>query len=231
MRVMRERLSQTDRSCQSDMDNPFRIIEGMQDGTEKTKIAERLRVARREAGFAYPGDAADSMGIPRPTYYAHENGQKGLARGAARYAERFRVSLDWLLRGRGDMTTGITSIPLMGLVGAGSQVEPIGDTVAASIGEIDLPDGEHMGALIVRGDSQYPRYMDGEIILYDRRPEAPGRLTNHYAVVDCTDGRRLIKKIVRGRGVSSWTLWSHNAPEEADADILAAYRVTGTLIR
>lgn len=194
-------------------------------------IAERLRTARQGAGFSSPADAADAMGIPRPTYYAHENGTKGLARSGQRYSDFYRVSLDWLLRGRGDMTSGISSIPLMGLVGAGSQVEPIGDTVAASIGEIDLPDGEHLGALIVRGDSQYPRYMDGEIIIYDRRPEAPGRLANHYAVVDCTDGRRLIKKIVRGRGVSSWTLWSHNAPEEADADILAAYRVRGTLIR
>lgn len=191
--------------------------------------AERLAQARRAAGYATAADAARALGMSLPSYTHHENGTRGLSRAGPRYARFFRVSLDWLIEGRGEMTAGQTRIPLMGLVGAGSTVEPIGDTVAASIGDIEMPDGEHLGALVVRGDSQYPRYMDGELIIYDRRPESPGKLANRYAVVDCLDGRRVIKKLVRGRTAGSWTLWSHNAPEEADAEILAAYRVKGTL--
>lgn len=194
-----------------------------------TDEAERLVAARKAAGYATAADAARALNMSLPSYTHHENGTRGLSRSGQRYARFFRVSLDWLLDGRGEMTSGTTRIPLMGLVGAGSTVEPIGDTVAASIGDIEMPDGEHLGALVVRGDSQYPRYMDGELIIYDRRPESPGKLTNRYAVVDCLDGRRVIKKLVRGRSPGAWTLWSHNAPEEADAEILAAYRVKGTL--
>lgn len=191
--------------------------------------AERLIAARKAAGYATAADAARALGMSLPSYTHHENGTRGLSRAGQRYARFFRVSLDWLLDGRGEMTSGTTRIPLMGLVGAGSTVEPIGDTVAASIGDIEMPDGEHLGALFVRGDSQYPRYMDGELIIYDRRPEAPGKLANRYAVVDCLDGRRVIKKLMRGRVAGTWTLWSHNAPEEVDAEILAAFRVKGTL--
>lgn len=205
------------------MDNAFCIIASMD------TPALRLQHARREAGYATATQAAAAMGVPAPTYLAHENGTKGLSRAGTRYAKFFHVSYGWLLAGAGEMTGGSTSIPLMGLVGAGSTVEPIGDTVAASIGSITMPDAEHLGALKVRGESQYPRYMDGEIILYDRRPRTPGELNNRYAVVDCSDGRRVIKKIVRGRKPAAWNLWSHNAPEEEDADILACYAVKGTL--
>lgn len=194
-----------------------------------TNESERLVEARKAAGYATAADAARALGISLPGYTHHENGTRGLSRSGARYARFFRVSLDWLIDGRGEMTSGITRVPLMGLVGAGSTVEPIGDTVAASIGDIEMPSGEHLGALIVRGESQYPRYMDGEIIIYDRRPEAPGKLNNRYAIVDCLDGRRVIKKLIKSKRTDAWTLWSHNAPEEDGAEILAAYRVKGTL--
>lgn len=191
--------------------------------------SDRLVEARKAAGYATAADAARALNISLPSYTHHENGTRGLSRTGARYARFFRVSLDWLLDGRGEMTSGITRVPLMGLVGAGSTVEPIGDTVAASIGDIEIPNGEHLGALVVRGESQYPRYMDGEIIIYDRRPEAPGKLNNKYAIVDCLDGRRVIKKLIKSKITGAWTLWSHNAPEEDDTEILATYRVKGTL--
>jgi phage repressor protein C with HTH and peptisase S24 domain len=44
------------------------------------------------------------MGIEEPTYLGHENGSRGLSRAAARYARFFRVSLDWLIDGRGEFT-------------------------------------------------------------------------------------------------------------------------------
>lgn len=223
MRVMEHKLSITDSSSQSVLDNPICII------TDMIEPFERLQIARREAGYPSATAAAAAMGIPAPTYLAHENGTKGLSRAGQRYAAFFRVSLSWLLAGVGDMTGGSRSVPFMGMVGAGSTVEPIGDNAAAAFGEIEIPNGEHLGALAVRGESQYPRYMDGEIILYDRRPTSPGELRNRYAVVDCSDGRRVIKKIVKGRIPASWNLWSHNAPEEEDVEIIACYRVKGTL--
>src|SRR5690348_18129879 len=63
---------------------------------------QRLRRAREHAGFMRASDAARAMGIEEPTYLGHENGSRGLSRAAARYARFFRVSLDWLIGGRGE---------------------------------------------------------------------------------------------------------------------------------
>jgi len=64
---------------------------------------QRLRFAREQAGFARASDAARAMGIGEPTYLGHENGSRGLSRAAARYARFFRVSLDWLIGGQGEL--------------------------------------------------------------------------------------------------------------------------------
>src|SRR5262250_2198430 len=63
---------------------------------------QRLRFAREQAGYASASDAARAMGVEEPTYLGHENGSRGLSRAGARYARFFRVSLDWLIGGRGD---------------------------------------------------------------------------------------------------------------------------------
>ena len=62
----------------------------------------RLRFAREQAGYASASDAARAMGVEEPTYLGHENGSRGLSRAGQRYAKFFRVSLDWLLAGRGE---------------------------------------------------------------------------------------------------------------------------------
>jgi len=53
------------------------------------------------AGYKGPAEAADAMGVSRPTYYGHENGARGFLDDAERYARFFRVSYEWLSTGRG----------------------------------------------------------------------------------------------------------------------------------
>jgi phage repressor protein C with HTH and peptisase S24 domain len=204
----------------------------------KSDPHERLAKAREQAGYAQPTDAARAMGLKQTsTYLSHENGTRGLSRAAARYAAFFRVSLEWLLTGRGDMQArprGVRrAIAIGGLVGAGAAIMPIRENTAGTgqIDEIELPDEEFLGALEVRGDSQYPRYLDGEIVIYDTRPEGPGRLLNRYAVVDTVDGRRLLKILRKMPHPGRFRLESHNAVPEDDVEIVAAYRVKGTLER
>ena len=62
----------------------------------------RLLQARERAGYASAIQAANAMGIAYPTYAAHENGMRGFSRSADRYARFFKVSLDWLMTGRGE---------------------------------------------------------------------------------------------------------------------------------
>ncbi len=76
-----------------------------------TEPFERLKIARERAGYATAADAARAMGIKEVSYYHHENGTNGLSRSGARYAAFFRVSLDWLLTGRGQMQISNPTIP------------------------------------------------------------------------------------------------------------------------
>jgi DNA-binding XRE family transcriptional regulator len=63
---------------------------------------ERLARARLLAGYETATEAADAIGVNRPTYIHHENGTRGFQKHADRYAKFFRVSLEWLVTGRGE---------------------------------------------------------------------------------------------------------------------------------
>lgn len=190
---------------------------------------ERLRQARIAAGFETATAAAEAMGIKFPSYAHHENGTSGLSRAGERYARFFRVNLEWLLTGRGDMKDRHPSLRIMGYVGAGAVVDPIANLADQMFPEdIDLPSSEDVEALIVKGDSQWPRYMDGEIILVSRKPVLPDELIDCYAMVQTLDGRDLIKIIRRSGRPDEWLLESHNAPPEI-TKLMMAREYRGTL--
>ena len=207
----------------------------MADLSKRDQQAERLRQARIAARYESAKQFADSIGVPEPTYIHHENGTRGFTRRAETYARRLRVSLDWLMTGRGEMTLRVprvqTSIPVDGIVGAGEGVQMIDDPAGSGlIDEIYLPNDGSLGALVVRGESQWPRFMDGETVLYDRTPVSPASMIGRMAIVQTLDGRRLIKTLQRSRaGDNRWRLDSHNAPPEDDVQLLGVWRYIGTL--
>lgn len=71
------------------------------DTYDNKAVGKRLAVAREKAGFSTATEAAEALGMKYPTYAGHENGSRGVVRAAQRYARRYHVSLDWLLRGTG----------------------------------------------------------------------------------------------------------------------------------
>lgn len=87
---------------------------------------ERLKKARRDAGYRTATDAAKSLGIPYPTYAAHENGSRQYeADEAVVYARKFKVPIEWLLTGKGGAVTPLSksplaSVPVIGIVRAGA---------------------------------------------------------------------------------------------------------------
>jgi hypothetical protein len=144
---------------------------------ERVYVPNERLIAARERLYASAADAARAMGVPEPTYQAHENGSRGLGRSAKRYAAFFRVTTDWLLGRTAPMRGNQLVIPLTGRVGAGSRVEYEHDVAELAKGDtIALPGDREIKALVVQGDSQLPRYRDGEIVLYDARPVTPGDL-------------------------------------------------------
>lgn len=60
----------------------------------------RLKAARKQLGLATAVKAAEFLKVSPDTYYAHENGNRGMGRAAEDYAAKFGVSEEWLLRGR-----------------------------------------------------------------------------------------------------------------------------------
>lgn len=107
-----------------------------------------------------------------------------------------------------------TTVPLMGYLGAGAEVEPEFEQVPPEgLDQIELPFSldEDLIAFTVRGDSMLPFYKDGATIVVYREQKRP--LTTFYgeeAAVRTSDGRRFIKTIMRGQD-DTVTLYSSNA--------------------
>lgn len=64
-------------------------------------MAERLREARKLAGYGDAQEAVDKLGWVYSTYMNHEGGHRGFTHTARRYAAAYRVNLTWLITGQG----------------------------------------------------------------------------------------------------------------------------------
>jgi phage repressor protein C with HTH and peptisase S24 domain len=175
-------------------------------------ISERLRQARQDAGFADAVEAAASLGIKYPTYVAHENGSRGFGRTKAElYARKFKVSLEWLLTGKGQMPQKYQLVPVVGHVGAGHLVFP---AEGNQFGMVEAPPVERgtLAALIVRGDSMFPLCSDGDVVFYEDNISNPNDLVGKKVVCRILNGPTLVKVLRKGNQPGAWTLESINAP-------------------
>lgn len=200
-------------------------------------MPDRLRAARQAASFSSARAAAEALNMRAATYTHHENGTKGFARHAARYAAFFRVSLEWLLTGKGEMRRAAgnavrKTVKTYGFIGAGARVEMLNSATVEDLPQtIDLPAADEVAALIVRGNSMAPRFRNGEIILYELQPVDPADLIGHYAVVQTQDENdRQIKIVRRAPGQNAWRLESHNDDPQENVPLLAAWRMVGLLM-
>lgn len=64
---------------------------------------DRLKQARKRAGYQTASEAARALGMSVQTYIHHENGERKLTPHAVRYATFFRVNVGWLLSGKGQI--------------------------------------------------------------------------------------------------------------------------------
>jgi SOS-response transcriptional repressor LexA len=143
-----------------------------------SEVSERLVRARKQAGYEKAVDAAQALGIRPSTYYSHENGSIGLrASVAEKYARKFKVSLDWLLTGRGEMSPDgviaydieVAGVPLLGSIQAGHWLElgfaqeEAKTEMVPIIRDPRFPHAKQY-ALRVIGDSMNLDYPDGSIV-------------------------------------------------------------------
>lgn len=121
-----------------------------------------------------------------------------------------------------DDSEGSRSVPLLGYVGAGAAIMPYDVSVLEYIEPPpDCPEGA-FGLRIV-GDSQWPLFEDGEILICVTAANLLD-LLNRYCVVDLADGRRLLKRLERS-SAQGWRLTSLNAPPIDNVSIASAARI------
>lgn len=121
-------------------------------------------------------------------------------------------------------------LPIVGYIGAGATIFPIDDHEKGDgFDTIPSPPGVLSGvALIVRGDSMWPKYEDGEIIVCEKSQIGLESLIGRTCYVQLSDGRALLKIIAKGSAPGYWTLMSHNAPPIEDVVIERAYPIAWT---
>jgi DNA-binding XRE family transcriptional regulator len=183
---------------------------------------ERLRQARTIAGFPTATAAAKRFHWSEPTYLSHENGSRGYPKlKAINYAKAFKVSLEWLLSGRGEMRADIT-VPLKGYIGAGGLIMPVDDHAGgAGLEQVDAPPemGPDTVAVQVRGTSQWPAYGDGDLIYYDTHHESPMLAVGSMSIVMLKTGEMMLKMVQLSRKNGHFTLISINAPPIEDVEL------------
>src|SRR5215469_10596623 len=167
--------------------------------------AERLRRARLHAGFETAregGEALRRRGAPQlVTYRSWENANRSIpARWFTLICEVFGVELAWLEAGRGRMTARARrQVPIGGIMVALFEIASLPADFAPEL--IDLPEftnEDWIGYRIV-SDANSPFFDDGDVILVRPGPgPAPETLINKLCVVTMGDGRRWVRRLLRG---------------------------------
>src|SRR5262245_36233452 len=155
---------------------------------------------------------AEQLGVSQPTVHRWHTGAE--ARGDRRDAINELYAK--LYGGQAGEVTFSSSIPLMGYLGAGAEVEPDHEQVPPEgLDQVDLPFPvpDEMIAFRVRGNSMLPVFKDGATIVVYREQKRP--LESFYgeeAAVRTSDGRRFIKTIIKGGEPGTVNLLSWNDP-------------------
>ena len=194
--------------------------------------ARRLQIARKEAGYDTPTEAARALGVKESTYLGHENGSRGISRSAARYAAFFGVSLDWLLSNKGQPKNRTKPIPVVGKVGAGAEIGFFDDHFNGDgFSEIDAILPTPAVALEVTGDSMWP-IQEGWRIVYSRMESGvPFTAIGKLCVCRTVDGLTLLKIVQRSAESGRYELHSWNAAPRKPEELQWAAPVTAILPR
>lgn len=179
------------------------------------KAVESPLMAARKAAKLSLEKLAKLAGTSRQQVQRLEKGERGLSREwAMRLAPHVRKTPEVLMFGQGKAHA-------VGYVGAGAEVYPVDDfQPGAGLEEVEVPPGVPLDAVlvIVRGDSMYPRYFDGEYLFYVRDGLPVGDLLGRECVVHLIDGRTFVKVLRRGSTDRFFNLesWNSNTPTMED---------------
>lgn len=173
-------------------------------------------------------DLAAAMGVERSVVSRAINEKRKIpVEELIKFGKVLGVRPEWLLTGDTPMVVEPKSLPgeprstlnVVSYIGAGAEVIPVddGDNIAQI--DLDFPIPPGSVAAIVRGDSMYPIFEDGDLVAYGGEPLPPEKAVGSTCVVQVADGRMLIKRVRRGSQPGLYTLTSSNAPDIEDVPL------------
>jgi phage repressor protein C with HTH and peptisase S24 domain len=112
-----------------------------------------------------------------------------------------------------------SEIPVVAYIGAGAEFTFVDDhQKGAGLDMVEGPPGcpPNAVAVMIRGESMYPAYYDGDILFYDTLSTDIDQFLNRQCVCRLADGRTLVKTPTRGSNAQLFTLTSFNAPPIPD---------------
>jgi len=124
-----------------------------------------------------------------------------------------KTTAAWLLSGASDVNPN-THVRVVGRIGAGAEILPDVEQIPPEgLYEIEVPFPipETSIAFEVEGDSMWPRYDSGDVILCWREGADADEVIGWEAAVRTADGKRYLKRIRRGSAPGTFDLESHNA--------------------
>jgi phage repressor protein C with HTH and peptisase S24 domain len=134
----------------------------------KSKICERLKLARIAAGFSTAKEFALKRGLKISTYNLHEAGTRGMALDVIeQYADLLNLNINWLLTGDGPKNiTQVRNVPIIDWQEALHYPKHI-DFSSKKLTSSDIDLSPLSFALIVDNNAMEPRYPEGTIIIID----------------------------------------------------------------
>jgi phage repressor protein C with HTH and peptisase S24 domain len=142
-----------------------------------------------------------------------------------------KTTAAWLLEGVGDPVSR-NIVRVVGRIGAGAEILPEFEQIPAEgLYEIEVPFPipDDAIAFQVEGDSMWPRYDSGDIIICWRQGTSAEEVIGWEAAVRTADGKRYLKRIQRGAVNGTFDLESHNAAPIRGARIEWAAEIKGVV--
>lgn len=178
-----------------------------------TQFPNRIREHRLAVDLTIE-ELAEKTGLSVSYVSRLEKGERNLSvRNLNLFAHALNLQSSDLLEDRPNKPTNVVAV--MGRIGAGAEITPEDEQVPPEgLYEIEtpfpLPDDAI--AFEVTGESMWPRYDPGDIIICWRQGSNAEDVLGWEAAVKTTTGARYLKRVLRGSAVGVFDLESHNAP-------------------
>ena len=133
----------------------------------------------------------------------------------ASLAPVLQTTASWLLEGVSAVAAASSVLRIVGRVGAGAEIQPEFEQIPPEgLDQVDLalPLSDESIAFTVEGNSMWPRYNAGDVVICDEKEHDPVALIGREAAVRTGDGKRYLKTVRRGQSAGLFDLESHNAP-------------------